>query len=292
MTSGGAMLGYVLIAPSVILLAGLLGWPLVEAIILSFYKVNPMTLQSSFVGLENYAATTSDASFWNALGNNFIWLGGSLVLQIGAGVGCALLLNRSFPGRSLARALILFPYLLPVVVTALVWQWMLDPLYGIVNETLLRFGLQPHDWLGSMPEAMVAVITVGSWRVFPFVVIAVLARLQSIPRQLYEAAAVDGASGVARFWDITVPQLSRVLFVIILLRAIWDFREFDLIFLLTGGGPVAGTTTLPILVYREAFSLFRMGRALAIAVVMLAIMAAFIAVYFRVARRMHSTEEA
>jgi len=286
------MLGYVLIAPSVILLVGLLGWPLVEAVILSFYKVNPMTLQSSFVGFDNYAAATADEAFWNALINNFIWLGGSLVLQISAGVGGALLLNRTFPGRSLARALILFPYLLPVVVTALVWQWMFDPLHGIVNEVFLRFGLQPHDWLGSMPEAMISVITVGSWRVFPFVVIAVLARLQSIPPQLYEAAAVDGASAFARFWDITVPELGRVLFVIVLLRAIWDFREFDLIFLMTGGGPVAGTTTLPILVYREAFSLFRTGHALAIAVIMLAIMAAFIAVYFAATRRARSAGEA
>lgn len=287
----GSLLGYILITPTLVLLAGLLGWPLIEAVVLSFYNVNPMTLKSSFVGLRNYQTVTSDAAFWAALVNNFIWLGGSLVLQISAGVGAALLLNRRFPGRGLARALVLFPYLLPVVVTALVWQWMLDPVHGIVNEALGVFGIAPRDWLGSMPDAMIAVIGVGSWRVFPFVVIAVLARLQSIPPQLYEAAAVDGASPIARFFDITLPELGRVLFVIVLLRAIWDFREFDLIFLMTGGGPVAGTTTLPILVYRQAFSLFRMGNALAIAVIMLAIMAAFITVYFALTRRVRSAEE-
>jgi multiple sugar transport system permease protein len=285
------MLGYVLLAPTLILLCALLGWPLIQAIILSFYNVNPMTLQASFVGWSNYAAAMSEASFWSALANNFIWLGGSLILQVSAGIAFALLLNRSFPGRSLARAFILFPYLLPVVVTAVVWQWMLDPIHGVVNDVFSLFGAQAHDWLGSMPEAMIAVISVGSWRVVPFVVIAVLARLQSIPQQLYEAAAVDGASSFARFWDVTIPELGRVLFVVVLLRAIWDFREFDLIFLMTGGGPVSGTTTLPILVYREAFSLFRMGRALAISVIMLAIMTAFIATYFRVLRRVRDAED-
>lgn len=283
-------LGYLLLAPTIVLLAALLAWPLLEAVVMSLYNTHPMTRASTFVGLQNYQQVFADQAFWSALRNNFVWLIGSLVLQVTLGVAIALLLNRSFPGRGLARALMLFPYLLPAVVAALVWQWMLEPINGIVNYVSGTVGIPAQDWLGSLPQAMIAVITVGSWKVFPFVVIAVLARLQSIPAQLYEAAAVDGASSWDKFWDITLPQLSSVLFVVILLRAIWDFREFDLIFLMTGGGPVNGTTTLPVLVYREAFETFRMGRALAISVVMLGIMLVFIAVYFKVANRNRDSE--
>src|SRR5262249_2243739 len=168
-----------------------------------FHDVQAMTLRTTPVGLRNYLQIFDDADFWNSLGRNLVWLAGSLAMQMALGVGFALLLNRQFPGRGLARTLILFPYLLPVVVTALVWQWMLEPLHGIVNHAFQTLGFSGRDWLGAMPEAMISIITVGSWRVFPFVVIAVLARLQSIPAQLYEAAAVDGASGWSRLCDVT-----------------------------------------------------------------------------------------
>ncbi len=286
------VLGYLLLAPTVILLGVLVGWPLIEAVVLSFNQFHPLTRQPNFVGLRNYAEILTEEEFWNAFKNNFIWLAGSLVLQISLGVALALMLNRSFPGRGLARTLILFPYLLPVVVAALIWQWMLDPLNGVINAGIEGFGLPAVDWLGEMPEAMIAVITVGSWRAFPFVVIAVLARLQSIPAELYEAAEVDGASAWGRFWDVTMPQLGNVLFVVVLLRAIWDFREFDLLFLMTGGGPLSGTTTLPLLVYKEAFEVFQTGRAQAIAVVMLLVMAVLIAFYFALSRRGGTIDEA
>ncbi|UFN49277.1 sugar ABC transporter permease [Roseomonas sp. OT10] len=285
-------LGYLLLTPTVLLLALLLGWPLVQAVMLSFYEMHPLTRRLVYVGLENYQDIFGDEMFWQALANNFIWLAGSLILQIGGGVAVALLLHRSFLGRGLARSLILFPYLMPVLVAALVWQWMLHDTNGIVNVLWQGIGLPRVDWFGAMPNAMITVIVVGSWRAFPFVVIAVLARLQSIPAQLYEAAELDGASRWSRFWDITMTQLAGVLSVVTLLRAVWDFREFDLIFLMTGGGPVIGTTTLPLLVYKEGFELFAMGRALAIAVVMLLCMLVLIGLYFRALRRMPSAEEA
>jgi multiple sugar transport system permease protein len=143
----------------------------------------------------------------------------------------------------------------------------------------------PIDWLGSMPNAMISVILVGAWKYFPFVVIAVLARLQTIPEHLYEAAKIDGAGPVARFFDVTLPQLREVLLVVILLRAIWDFKEFDLIFLLTGGGPIIATQTLPLLVYSEAFGLYDMGAATAVAVAMMLVMLTFMVLYLRVADR-------
>jgi multiple sugar transport system permease protein len=169
------------------------------------------------------------------------------------------------------------------VVAVLVWRWLFNDLYGILNHLVMVAGLSvmPLDWLGSMPNAMISVILVGAWKYFPFVVIAVLARLQTIPDALYEAARIDGAGPVARFCDITLPQLREVLAVVILLRAIWDFKEFDLIWLLTGGGPVISTQTLSLMVYKEAFALNQMGMASAVAVTMMAVMLVFMVVYIR-----------
>ena len=132
-----------------------------------------------------------------------------------------------------------------------------------------------------MPNAMVTVVLIGTWKLFPFVVIAVLARLQTIPLQLYEAARIDGAGALARFWDITLPQLRGVLALVLVLRTIWDFKEFDLIYLMTGGGPRRGTETLPLLVYQQSFPELQAGRGAAVAVLMLLIMLVFFAVYFR-----------
>ncbi|MCB1993189.1 MAG: sugar ABC transporter permease, partial [Geminicoccaceae bacterium] len=165
----------------------------------------------------------------------------------------------------------------------LVWRWVFNDLYGILNHTLMRVGVldMPLDWLGSMPNAMLSIILVGAWKYFPFVVIAVLARLQSIPDALYEAAEIDGAGPIARFLDITLPQLRDVLVVIVMLRAIWDFKEFDLIYLLTGGGPVISTQTLSLMVYKEAFALNQMGGASAVAVLMMLVMLVFMILYLR-----------
>src|SRR5262249_53883659 len=159
-----------LLSPTILLLVALMGWPLLNAIILSFHDVQLMTLQTRFVGLRNYQQIFNDADFWDSLLRNFVWLAGSLVMQMVLGVGFALLLNRQMPGRSLARSLILFPYMLPVVVAALIWQWMLEPLHGVVNYAFAILGFAGRDWLGSMPDAMISVITIGSWRAFPFVV--------------------------------------------------------------------------------------------------------------------------
>ncbi len=278
-----ARLGLLLIAPTVLVFCAVIVYPLVSAIYLSFFRIFTPTLQGGFVGLDNYTTLLSRGEFWVSLKNNLIWTVGTLTLQIVFGVGMALVLHQNIWFRSLARSLILFPYFISTVVAVLVWRWLFNDLYGIMNHLLMMAGLidMPIDYLGTMPNAMVSVILVGAWKYFPFVVIAVLARLQTIPDALYEAARIDGAGPIARFFDVTLPQLRDVLVVIIMLRAIWDFKEFDLIYLLTGGGPVISTQTLPLLVYKEAFALNQMGMASAYAVVMMAIMLVFMIVYIR-----------
>jgi multiple sugar transport system permease protein len=278
-----ARLGLLLIAPTVLVFCAVIVYPLVSAIYLSFFQIFTPTLQGGFVGLENYKTLLSRGEFWISLRNNLVWTVGTLTLQIVFGVGMALVLHQNIWFRSLARSLILFPYFISTVVAVLVWRWLFNDLYGILNHLFMMAGLidMPIDYLGSMPNAMISIILVGAWKYFPFVVIAVLARLQTIPDSLYEAARIDGAGPVARFFDVTLPQLRDVLVVIIMLRAIWDFKEFDLIYLLTGGGPVISTQTLPLLVYKEAFALNQMGMAAAYAVVMMAIMLVFMIVYIR-----------
>ena len=280
-------LGMLLIAPTVLIFAAVIAYPLVSAIYLSLRSIFTPTLQGHWVGLANYADLLSSTTFWRALRNNFVWTAGTLFLQIVAGVAVALLLNQNIVFRSLARSLILFPYFVSTVVAVLVWRWLFNDLYGILNHFMLALGLidQPVNWLGQMPNAMISVILVGAWKYFPFVVIAVLARLQTIPPQLYEAATIDGAGPWGRFFDVTLPQLRSVLTVVILLRTVWDFKEFDLIYLLTGGGPINATQTIPLLVYQQAFGLNRMGMAAAYAVVMMAVMLVFMSLYLYRARR-------
>lgn len=278
-----ARLGILLIGPTVLVFCAVIVYPLVSAIYLSLFSIYTPTLEGEWVGLANYKELLSKGEFWSSLWTNIIWTVGTLTLQIVFGVGMALVLHQNLIFRSLARSLILFPYFVSTVVAVLVWRWLFNDLYGILNHFVMLSGASdmPVDWLGSMPNALLSVILVGAWKYFPFVVIATLARLQTIPDQLYEAAKIDGAGPIARFFDVTLPQLRDVLVVIIMLRAIWDFKEFDLIFLLTGGGPVTSTQTLPLLVYKEAFALNQMGMASAYAVVMMAIMLVFMILYIR-----------
>ncbi|HEV7247477.1 MAG TPA: sugar ABC transporter permease [Shinella sp.] len=282
-----SLIGMALIAPTVLILTAVIVYPLVSAIYLSFFSIYTPTLKGSWVGLGNYAAILSGKYFWFALWTTVLWTAGTLFLQILFGVGMAMLLNQNILFRSLARSLVLFPYFISTVVAVLVWRWLFNDLYGILNHLLLMMGIidMPVDWLGKMPNSMLSVITVGAWKFFPFVVIAVLARLQTIPEHLYEAAKIDGAGAISRFFDVTLPQLRDVLSIVILLRIIWDFKEFDLIYLLTGGGPVDNTRTLPLIVYQQAFSLNQMGMAATYAVAMMILMLVFMLIYLFQARK-------
>lgn len=279
--------GFLLILPSFLLFLGLIAYPIFQAFVISFHDVSTLTLTGEYVGLRNYETVLSRSEFWISFANTVIWTVGSLIGQIGLGILIALLINTKFYGQSFARAVIILPYMLASVVVVMMWQWMLNDLYGIIDWTLMDWGVtnMPFPWLTRMPNAMVTLIVIGTWKLFPFVVITVLARLQSIPDQLYEAARIDGAGPFSRFKDITWPQIKSVLLFILLLRGIWDFKEFDLIFLLTGGGPQIGTQTLPLLIYKEAFGQLHLGRGAAIAILMLVIMVIMFAVYFWYNRR-------
>lgn len=280
------LLGLAFIAPTILVFCAVIVYPLVSAVYLSLFSIYTPTMEGEWVGLANFQELLAKGEFWRSLANTLLWTVGTLTLQLLFGVLVALMLHQNMLFRSVARSLVLFPYFLSTVVAVLVWRWLFNDLYGIVNHMLMWSGIldMPVDWLGRMPNAMLSLIFVGAWKYFPFVVIAVLARLQTIPEELYEAATIDGAGPIARFFDVTLPQLKSVLVVIVLLRAIWDFKEFDLIYLLTGGGPIIDTQTLSLMVYKEAFALNRMGVASATAVLMMLVMLMFMIIYLRKAR--------
>lgn len=281
------LFGLALLTPAALFFLVLIVYPLGYTAFLSLHRVHTLSLQKQFVGLQNYLQILGGSEFWQSFVTTLIWTGGALLAQVILGVSVALLLHQKLAFRSLARGLVLFPYIVPTVVAVLVWQWLLNDLYGYVDYLLVDWGIidRPIAWLSTMPAAMFSLIIVGTWKLFPFVVISVLARLQTIPEQLYEAARVDGASPWARFWDITLPQIRNVLAVVIVLRAIWDFKDFDLPFLLTGGGPQVSTQTLPLLVFKQAFPLLSMGTAAAVAILMMIAMLLLLSVYFMIQAR-------
>jgi len=275
-----ARLGYLLIAPSFLLVAAVILYPVVYNIWLSFHKVSMNPRRSDlFIGLENYRTLLQDAGFWQSIG---ITLAFTVVTVIGAtvvGLGVALLLNEAMLGRKLYRSLILLPYVAPVISLVFVWQYMFNPVYGMVNYTLVKqLGIfqQYVDWLDSPHAALGLVVLFDIWHLFPFSFMMILAKLQSIDRSLYEAAEMDGANGWQKFVHVTLPELKFVLGSLLILRFIWNFYKFDEIYLLTKEVPVIGVYT-----YETAFSTYNHGLAAAITVTLFALVMAFVLVAVR-----------
>jgi multiple sugar transport system permease protein len=273
--------------PALMIVVAFVGYPLVYSLYLGFTNKRSVEPVADFVGFDNYVRLIGDDIFWRDLGNTLIYTSGTVVLQLLLGIFVALILNENFKGRSIARGLALFPYVVPFVVATLVWKWMLNPLYGIIQYWLMEWGIisPSFDWAASGFWAMLFTILAGVWWLHPFVTMCVLSRLQVINPELYNAAVIDGASAWGRFINITIPQLKPVLFIVILLRMIWMFVNFEGVYLMTRGGPVGQTETLPVLVYVRAFFAFKWGEASAIAVVMFLILAIATIVYFKVYRR-------
>lgn len=279
-------LGLVLLAPTVMLMAGFVVFPVLYAGWLSLTQSDPFSQAAPFVGLANFQSLLAGEEFWHSLRVGLLFTVATVVLQVVLGLLLALLLHRPCYGRGLARALALFPFVVPSIVAALIWRWLLNDSYGIVDYLLKALGLirAPIIWFGTPTMAMVSVILVNVWQFFPFVLITLLARLTTIPPEQYEAAQMDGASAPQQFWFITLPHLKTILAVVILLRCIWMFQKFEVIYLLTRGGPLRATQHLPILAYEELFVNFRMGRSAAVAVLSFLILAAVSAVYLKLHR--------
>ena len=259
--------------------------PMVWAFNLSLYEVSTLNPVWEWTGPGRLVDIVTSGSFQVAFGRSLIFGFGSVLFQVVAGVGLALLVNKEFKGAVLARALALLPYLVPAVVIGMVGQFMLNAQYGIINLLLLRIGIldDPVAFLGLPETAMVTVMIVGSWKFAVFVTLLTLARLQSIPEHFYEGATMCGANAYQKFRDITLPRIKNVILIAALLRTLWMFNKFDIIYIMTRGGPGESTTTIPLLAYEIAFNQYNLGEAAGIAAVMFVFLAGWSVMYFRVA---------
>jgi multiple sugar transport system permease protein len=280
-------IGFLLVLPAVALLFALTLYPVIYGAWLSTFNKHSFFPEQTFVGLANYVYILSDPEFWKSVRLGAVYALSSIVLQIGLGVAAALVLNEVFPGCNIVRAIVIFPYIIPTVVAVIVWKWLLNSQFGLINYWLEEAGFidQPISWMGKN-WIMASLILVSVWQFFPFVVLSVLARLQSIPGELYEAAAIDGANALQRFIHVALPQLRAVLFVVILLRSIWMFTKFDTPWLMIlGGGAETYIRTLPVYTYQRTFAYYEAGIGSAMAVLMFLMLAAITSIYFRFYRR-------
>ncbi|MGI9382656.1 MAG: carbohydrate ABC transporter permease [Methyloligellaceae bacterium] len=280
-------IGVLFVVPFLVTAVVFMGYPVVQAIRMAFYSVNPLRPgQDSFVGLDNFYTIFNDPLFWDSFFQATVWTLSSIFLQTILGVALALLLHAPLKGISIFRGLLLFPYIVPTVVIALIWRWMFNPEIGIVNHSLKSIGLIAENiyWLSTPSLAMASTVLLNVWKYTPFVIICVLAKLQTIPIELYDAAKVDGARAWRRFIDITLPQLKEVLIVVVVFRTIWTFNKFEEIYLLTKGGPGTSTFNLAIYSFEQSIANLRMGVGAATAVVMMVFLFLGSVLYLRVFR--------
>lgn len=280
-------LGLLFVAPILVLVLALVAYPFCYAIYLSMTR-KYVGVPPVWVGLDNYVKLTWDGFFQRAVVNSFTFTFASVAAKVVLGMAMALVLMRPIPFRNLWTGLLLIPWVAPTVVSALNFLWIYDYSLGVLNYLLVRvFRVLPQGvgWLSEPGTAMASVIAVNVWRGFPFFGISFLAGMKAIPAEMYEAAAVDGASALQRFRHVTLPGIKNITIIVVLLSTIWTFNDFAIIYILTKGGPGGATQVLPVLTYEIAFGAQRLGEAIAVALYLLPAMAAVIIVLARYMRQ-------
>lgn len=271
--------GLYFVLPALIVLFMLIAYPVAYTGILSVNNAD-----GEFVGLNNFAAILRPAVTRQAFFNTLYWVGGSIVFQVTLGVLTAILLNQNFRGRGLLRSVVLMPWVVPGIVAATTWAWMFHTEFGIINHMLTGPGFidKPVGWLTNKDTVMPVMIAINVWKLFPFVAIMVLAGLQSIPNDLYEAARVDGASFWQEVWYIMLPQVRPVIVAVTLLLVIWALNSITIIYAITRGGPANKTLITPIQIFRTAFESVQFNQAAALSVMFFAAVIIIVIFYIRV----------
>ena len=277
-----------MVAPSVVVTLAIVFVPMLQAIWMSLHEYvlfRPKAIQ--WIGIQHFLKILDDEVFWISLQHTVVWISLTVPAQLLLGLLTALLLNQHFFLRSLARALVIIPWALPSVVISLMWVWIYDANFGILNEFLLRLKLISYSipWLADPDTALYAIILTLTWQGFPFFAVMILAGLQAIPRTYYEAAAIDGASVIQQFFYITIPGIAGVIFTSVLLRIIWVANSLDVIFVMTGGGPGYATHTLPLYAFVEARTSLDYGYGSALAVTFSLLLTILVVLYLTRAQR-------
>jgi len=260
-----ALTGYSLISPAVFLMLVLLAYPFALAVYISLTD-RILGEPGKLIWFRNFIKLLQDSLFLQTVWNSFIYTTSTVLLKMILGIILALLLNQEIPCRNLVRGALLLPWIVPTSLSVLTWLWMFDSLFSVVNYILLGLGLitRKIPWLGDPFWAMVSVIIVNTWRGLPFFAISFLAGLMTIPRELYEAAETDGARGFRKFWHITLPLLQPVIAVVVLFSTIWTFADFQIVYILTHGGPINATQIFATMAYDVALVAGRIGEGSAI----------------------------
>jgi multiple sugar transport system permease protein len=274
-----------LVLPALLFIAAIVVFPLVSNIVNSLQTDNRLLQQGpkGWVGFANFKAAWNDGLLQISIRNSFVYTIACVILSFVLGLITAILLNRINRMRTVYRVLIVLPWVISPVVAGFAWRWLLNDNYGYVNFLLRQMGIIKENivWLGDPTFAFVAVIIAGTWRIFPFVMIMMLAGLQNVSQDLLEAAEIDGAGGWRKFFSITVPQTRSVMVVIILLAFIWMFNDFGVVYVMTKGGPLQSTMVLPVLIQHLTFINLRMGTASALALMLAAILLVLSILYLR-----------
>lgn len=274
-----------LAAPALIIMLIVAAYPIIRSFWISIttYNLKEPAGAGEFVGIDNYLANLTDPAFWHSLWVTVVFVAMAVTFEVSLALALALFLNRPFRGQGWMRILVLLPWAIPPVVVGVMWKWILNPSYGALNGLLTQFGLIDSYiiWLGEPFRALLIVALVDTWKETAFIMLMILAALQSVPKDLYEAARVDGASAWRILWGITIPLIRPTLFVVISLRTIWALKSFDLIYTITSGGPSEGTTVLGYYTYIESFVRLRLDRGSSAAFIMAAIVMVIVLLYQR-----------
>jgi len=274
-----------MILPAGLIMAVVTIYPLIRSLIISLlhWDLKKPELFHSFIGFDNYKYVLTDPTFWQSAKVTGLFVLGAVSLNIILALAIALLLNREFVGRNLVRMIALLPWAIPGVVNGIMWKWILNPSYGALNGLLFQMGIIDKYviWLCTPAGALIMFVLADVWKETPFIMLLILAALQTIPKDLYEAATVDGANVFESFKHITLPLIKPTLFVSLTLRTIWALKSFDLIYTLTAGGPSSGTTVVGYYTYMKTFVTLNLGRGSAVAYIMTAVVAVLVILYQR-----------
>ncbi|GAA2380318.1 sugar ABC transporter permease [Nonomuraea africana] len=273
---------WLLMIPGLALFLAIIAYPLASALVTGFFEQSLVRPGRAFAGLSNFADVLG-GDFWPVLRNTLVFTIGATLIPFVIGYALALALNSGIRGSGFLRGLFLFPWVIPGVVVSFLWLWIFNANYGVLNGVLMELGFieTTVSWLGQPVTAMIAVIVTKTWASFPWMMVMLLAGLQTMPKELHEAASVDGAGAVRRFRSVTLPHMKGIAGIVLLLEFIWNFQHFDTIYVLTGGGPAGATKTFAVAVYDTAFKGFDLGHATALGGLWMLLLLVLVAFYLR-----------
>ena len=272
-----SVFSWLMMAPPLLFLAALVGYPLCYGILLSLQD-RPVAHPGTFVGLKNFATNANDPIFWRVVFNTFFYTAVATLLKMVGGLALALAMNQQFPLKNLVRALLLLPFIVPTVLSTVAWMWILDPAFSVLNWLLVALGVPKPgpSWLGNPILAMLSIILINTWRGLPYYGITLLAGLQTVPPELYEAATIDGAGGWQRFRYVTLPLLRPIILIVTLFSVIFTFADFQLVYVLTHGGPQNATQLFATYAFDIAMGAGQLGLGASVALAMLPALALLI----------------